>query len=54
LAVGRRAAHLVSYRIARKVNDPKYVGTVRKKPMEPPFQYRRKKFENCGSVKPPG
>jgi hypothetical protein len=25
LAVGRRAAHLVSYWIARKVNDPKYV-----------------------------
>ena len=25
MAVGRRAAHLVSYWIARKVNDPKYV-----------------------------
>jgi len=28
MAVGRRAAHLVSYWIARKVNDPKYVGNL--------------------------
>ena len=38
MAVGRRAAHLVSYRIARKVNDPKYVGILLKKPIDPVFQ----------------
>jgi hypothetical protein len=31
VAVGRRAAHLVSYWIARKVNDPKYVGIIKEK-----------------------
>jgi hypothetical protein len=39
MAVGRRAAHLVSYRIARKVNDPKYVGILLKKRIDPVFQY---------------
>jgi hypothetical protein len=38
VAVGRRAAHLVSYRIARKVSDPKYVGILLKKRMDSVFQ----------------
>jgi len=38
VAVGRRAAHLVSYWIARKVNDPKYVGILLKKRIDPVFQ----------------
>jgi hypothetical protein len=41
VAVGRRAAHLVSYWIARKVNDPKYVGILLKKRIDPVFQNGR-------------
>ena len=39
MAVGRRAAHLVSYWIARKVNDPKYVGIFSKTRIGQRFQF---------------
>ena len=51
MAVGRRAAHLVSYWIARKVNDPKYVGILSKTRIDQWFQYCGLKGVFCGSAK---